>query len=179
MPVDPQVKEASSHWVTTLEGRATHEVKLSLQVDRPGVLDVHVPKGQKLVRAKVNGAPIATEAKGDVLPLDVGPSALGATEGTVDLLFAQDLGVFHLSGVLQLESPQLSWPVARWNAQTVLPKVFTYVRTGGSMEQVGGENEAHGDVPGKALLFSQHLISSSAPMVTLGYSVDLKDSYFR
>jgi hypothetical protein len=177
-PVDPLVKEASSRWVTTLEGQATHEVKLTLQLDRPGTLGVEVSEGQRLVRARVNGVPLIPEEHGGALVFDVAPASLGSTEGVVELALAQDLGVFHLSGRLELVSPHLSWPVSRWTTETVLPKVFTWVRRGGSMEQMGAEAEARGEVPGKALFFTQHLITASAPVISLGYSVDIRESYF-
>lgn len=178
-PVDPLVKEASSRWVTTLEGRATHEVKLTLQLDRPGMLRVEAPAGQKVLRARVNGVPLTLEEHVSALVLEVAPASLGSAEAIVELALAEDLGVFHLSGRLELASPQISWPVARWTTETVLPKVFTYVRRGGSMEQLGVEAEARGDVPGKALFFTQHLITASAPVVSVDYSVDLRGSYFR
>lgn len=178
-PVDPLVKEASSRWVTTLEGRATHEVKLALQLDRPGALRVDVPEGQRLLRARVNGVPVAVADGAQSLALEVAPAALGAAEATVELSLAQELGVFHLSGRLALVAPRVSWPVSRWTTEAVLPKVFTWARRGGSMEQLGVESEARGEVPGKALFFTQHLIAASAPDVALDYSVDIRGSYFR
>ncbi|MBE2249681.1 MAG: hypothetical protein IAE78_09035 [Myxococcus sp.] len=178
-PVDPQVKEATSRWVTTLEGRATHEVKLVLQLDRPDALTLQLPAGQQVVRARVNGVPLPVATLTSVVVVEVTPTSLGATEAVVELALAKDLGVFHLSGQLELEAPRVSWPVARWTTEAVLPKVFTWARRGGSMEQLGVEAEARGDVPGKALFFTQHLIAASAPSVSLGYSVDLRGSYFR
>jgi hypothetical protein len=165
--------------VTTLEGRATHEVKLTLQLDRPGVLKVDAPPGQRVLRARVNGVPLTVGGQVNTLELDVAPASLGSAEAIVELALAQELGVFHLSGRLELVAPQISWPVSRWTTETVLPKVFTWVRRGGSMEQMGVEAEARGEVPGKALFFTQHLISASAPAVSLGYSVDIRGSYFR
>lgn len=178
-PVDLRVKDASSRWVTTLEGRATHELKLALQVDRLSTLSVEVPSGQKLVRARVNGQPLMLEAASTTVELQVAPSALGAAEATVELSFTQEFGVFHLSGALELVGPRVSWPVAKWSTEAVLPSVFTWLRRGGSMEQMGLETAASGEVPGKAVFFSQHLVAASGPTVALGYSVDLKGSYFR
>lgn len=178
-PVDPLVKDATSRWVTTLEGRATHEVKLTLQLDRAGSLVVTAPEGQRFLRARVNGLPIPLDPSSQRLTLEVAPASLGAAEAVVELALAQDFGVFHLSGKLELESPLVSWPVARWTTEAVLPKVFTWVRHGGSMEQLGTEAEARGEVPGKALFFTQHLITASAPEISLGYSVDIRGSYFR
>lgn len=178
-PVEPLVREATSRWVTTLEGRATHELKLTLQVDRPGTLVVEAPAGQRVLRARVNGVPVPAPADGARLSLEVGPVSLGAAEGTVEIAWAQDLGVFHLSGQLELVSPRVSWAVSKWTTQTVLPKVFRYVRLGGSMEQLGSEADADGALPGRSLQFTQHLITSSAPTLSLGYSVDLTGSYFR
>jgi hypothetical protein len=178
-PVEPLVREATSRWVTTLEGRATHEVKLALQVDRPGTMTIDTPAGQRLVRARVNGVPVAVPEDGERLTLEVGPVSLGAAEGSIELAYAQELGVFHLSGQLELVGPRVSWPVSKWTTQTVLPKVFRYLREGGSMEQLGSEEDAEGGLPGRSLRFSQHLLTSSAPRVSLGYSVDLTGSYFR
>lgn len=178
-PVDPLVKDASSRWVMTLEGRATHEVKLMLQLDRPGVMTIEAPEGQRVLRARANGVPLPIEEGTRTLKIDVAPASLGAAEATVELAVAQDFGVFHLSGGLELASPRVSWPVSRWTTEAVLPKVFTWDRRGGSMEQLGVEAEARGEVPGKALFFTQHLISASGPVISLGYSVDLRGSYFR
>ncbi|MBL8918281.1 MAG: hypothetical protein JNJ54_05435 [Myxococcaceae bacterium] len=178
-PVDPLVKDAMSRWVMTLEGRATHEVKLTLQLDRPGVMKIEAPEGQRVLRARANGVPLAVEEGTRTLTIDLAPASLGAAEATVELAVAQDFGVFHLSGGLELGSPRISWPVSRWTTEAVLPKVFTWERRGGSMEQLGVEAEARGEVPGKALFFTQHLISASGPVISLGYSVDLRGSYFR
>jgi hypothetical protein len=41
---------------------------------------------------------------------------------------------------------------------------------------MAGESDA---LPGKVLRFRQYLVSSSAPDVELGYSVDIAKSYFR
>lgn len=178
-PVEPLVREATSRWVTTLEGRATHDVKLTLQLDRPGSMRVETPPGQRLVRARVNGVPVAIGDDLRDVTLEVAPVSLGAAEGTVELAYTHELGVFHLSGQLDLSGPKVSWPISKWTTDTVLPKVFRYVRLGGSMESVGSETEAEGGLPGRALRFSQHLISASGPAVSLGYSVDLTGSYFR
>lgn len=178
-PVDPLVKDATSRWVMTLEGRATHEVKLTLQLDRPGVMKLEAPQGQRVLRARVNGVPMPVEDGARALAIEVTPASLGAAEAVVELALAQDFGVFHLSGALDLAAPVVSWPVSRWTTEAVLPRVFTWERRGGSMEQMGTEAEAHGDVPGKALFFTQHLITMSGPMIALGYSVDLRGSYFR
>lgn len=178
-PVDPLVKTATSTWTSTLEGRATHELQLTLQLDRPATFAVDLPAAQQLLRAKVNGLPITVEPGARRVVLEVAPASLGATDATIELSTAQDFGVFHLSGALTLEGPTLAWPVSQWTTRTVLPKVFTYERRGGSMEQVGNVTETTEGVPGKALFFTQHLISASAPVIALGYSVDLGERYFR
>lgn len=178
LPVDLLVREASSRWVMTLEGRATHQVKLSLQIDRPATLAVTVPEGQRLVRARVNGQPVEPGGNRQT-ELAVAPASPGASDAEVELSLAQDFGVFHLSGSLELTAPQLGWPVSRWTTEAVLPSVFRWTRRGGSMEQKGEEAPAQGDVPGKSLVFTQHLIASSAAAVWLDYSVDLTNQYFR
>ncbi len=179
VPVDALVKQATSRWVTTLEGRATHEIKLLLQLDRAGTVTVEVPEGQRLLRARVNGQPIEVKPGATSLQLEVAPATLGGLEATVELVLVRELGVFHLSGRVELAAPRVSWPVSKWTSETVLPRVFTYAREGGSMEQVGAEAPTSGEVPGKSLTFSQHLITASAPLIVLRYFVDLSGLYFR
>lgn len=177
-PVEPGVTQATSRWVSTLEGRATHELKLALRVDRPTELTVSVPGGQRLLSARVNGEPAAVGEAREVT-LKVAPGSLGGSEALVELALVKELGVFHLSGRFDLEAPRLSLPVRLWRAEVMLPAVFNYAREGGSMEQVAPEGAESSDVPGKALAFTQHLIQASAPVLALSYSVDISKSYFR
>lgn len=179
VPVEPGVTQAASRWVSTLEGRATHELKLAVRVDRPTPLTVAVPEGQRLLSARVNGEPAAVAEGARAVTLEVAPASLGGTEAAVELALVKELGVFHLTGRFDLDAPRLSLPVKLWRAEVTLPAVFDYAREGGSMEQVGAAGAPADELPGKALAFTQHLIHASAPTVALRYSVDLSKSYFR
>jgi hypothetical protein len=183
-PVEPSIREAEGRWVSTLEGRATHELQLALVIDRASTLDVTVPAGQTLARARVNGEPREVKVTDGVAHLEVAPAALGDTSATVELSLTRDLGVFHLSGEVTLESPRLSLPVRRWTSSATLPAVFTWRREGGSMEYVGTTDDSAAStgtaqVPGRTLTFRQHLVSVTAPDIALKYSVDISKSYFR
>lgn len=178
-PVEPTVLAATARWVSTLEGQARHEVALTLAVDRPTPLTVDVPKHQRLVRARLNGAWVALPKDGEPLTLTVTPSSLGAAQATLELALTQDFGVLHLSGALELEEPGLSWPTKAWKVEATLPQVFRYTRTGGSLSEAAEPTRASGEVPGTLLSFAQHLVGAQRPAVALRYAVELDGQYFR
>ncbi|MHB8879296.1 MAG: hypothetical protein ACYC8T_36845 [Myxococcaceae bacterium] len=179
-PLDPVITEAAAHWVSTLEGKVSLRVRYQLKLDRAQELQLTLPANHRLDRVLINGVPVAAAPSGGVLEVKVAPARLGETDGTLELALSQDVGVFHLSGLLKLGLPQVSWPVAELSAQAYFPAVFNYRRRGGSMEQVeGAESSSPGGLPGKALHFRQYLVAASAPTLELGYSVDISKSYFR
>jgi hypothetical protein len=72
--------------------------------------------------------------------------------------------------------------VAEVRVRAHFPAVFNYRRVGGSLEPDASDaraNEAPAGLPGKVLAFRQFLVSSSAPNLELGYSVDIAQSYFK
>jgi hypothetical protein len=181
--LEPRIARATASWVSTLEGKLTLRVRYALQLDREQALTVTLPPGQTLRRVAINGRPLAVAADGPLLRLAVTPAAVGDSEGTVELVLAEELGVLHLSGAVALSLPSVSWPVAELTACAHLPSVFTYRREGGSLEEsaapASGDALEVAPLPGKQLHFRQFLVSGSAPTLQLRYSVDIEKSYFR
>jgi hypothetical protein len=182
-PLEPTIPEARASWVSTLEGRATVRVRYALRLDREQELELELPEGHRLERVLLNASPVAATAADGKLKLKVAPERFGETDAALEVVLVRELGIFHLSGQLELALPRVSWPVARLHAQAHFPAVFTYRREGGSMEAYeGGEGaglESQMPLPGKVLYFRQYLVAASAPTLELGYSVDISDSYFR
>lgn len=182
-PLEPTIPQAHASWVSTLEGRASLRVRYSLRLDREQELELELPEGHRLERVLLNAVPLAASEQEGRLRLKVAPARLGETEGTLEVVLARELGIFHLSGRLRLALPRVSWPVAELQAQAHFPAVFNYRREGGSMEQHegGGDSGLHSEtpLPGKVLHFRQYLVAASAPTLELGYSVDISNSYFR
>ncbi|MBL8957021.1 MAG: hypothetical protein JNK82_39980 [Myxococcaceae bacterium] len=168
-PMEPSCPKAVAQLVSTVEGHAQLNVTYYLKLDREQPLSFTAPAGWKVERVFVNGV----ARKGG---LDVVASPSHDTNGTVELQLSRELGVFHLSGRLDLELPKASWPVAQVEAAVNLPAVFEYRRLGGSLEPA--EASAGAGIPGKRLGFRQHLVAASAPTVELEYSVELTGRYF-
>ncbi|HYV50257.1 MAG TPA: hypothetical protein VFA20_35625 [Myxococcaceae bacterium] len=188
--LEPKITRARAVWVSTLEGKLGLRVLYSLRLNRAEKISVEPPPGYRLERAAVNGRAVPLPEAGHALDVEVAPPNPGDTEAKLELALAEDLGVFHLSGNVNLKLPRASWPIADVSAEAYLPAVFNYRRQGGSLEQVldgaeawdaaFGTPFAEGEVlPGKVLRFRQYLVSSSSPDVALGYSVDIAKSYFQ
>lgn len=179
-PLEPSIPKATATWVSTLEGRASLRVRYGLRVDRELPVELQLPEGLRLERAVVNGTPVEAKVEDRKAVVMVRPASVGATEGTLELVLAEDLGVFHLSGQLELALPRVSWPVSEVQVDAHLPAVFNYRRAGGSLEALEKSDDATGDpaLPGKVLRFRQYLVAATAPHLELGYSVDISNSYF-
>ncbi len=178
-PLEPRITEATAAWVSTLEGRATLRVSYALSLDREQPLEVELPEGHRLERITLNSIPVPVESHEGTLKLKVAPARLGETSGTLEVVLARELGVFHLSGRLKLALPRVSWPVAELSARAHFPAVFNYRREGGSLEQYEATQTADASLPGKVLHFRQYLVAASSPTLELGSSVDISNSYFR
>ncbi len=182
-PLEPSITAARASWVSTLEGKATVRMHYALRLDREQELELELPAELRLKQVLLNSVPLAASEKEGRLRVKVAPARLGEMEGTLEVVLAQDLGAFQLSGRLKLAVPRVGWPVASLHAQVHLPAIFNYRREGGSMELYEGQGEdvlpSHVALPGKVLHFRQFLVAASAPTVELGYSVDISQSYFR
>ncbi|MFL5343990.1 MAG: hypothetical protein ACJ8AT_04320 [Hyalangium sp.] len=181
-PLEPSIPEAQASWVSTLEGKATVHLRYALKLDREQELELELPQDLHLKQVLLNALPLVATEKDGHVRVKVAPARLGETEGTLEVMLAQELGSLHLSGQLRLTLPRVAWPVASLSVQAHLPAVFNYQREGGSMEQYeSSEQEAPASqaLPGKVLHFRQFLMAASAPTLELGYSVDISQSYFR
>jgi hypothetical protein len=178
-PLEPRIPLATAVWVSTLEGKATLRVSYTLQLDREQPLELELPEGVRLERATLDDAHLPAKVDERSVRLRVSPSRPGETQAVLELVLAQDLGTFHLSGVLPLRLPRASWPIAEVRARTHLPHVFNYQRRGGSLEERVSDEAPETALPGKVLHFRQFLVSASAPTLELRYSVDIARGYFR
>jgi hypothetical protein len=178
-PLEPTVSSADARFVTTLEGKGQLTVSYGLRLDRPQTFQVELPRGYTLTRLKVNELQLPLP-EGEKLALEVAPRRAGEDAATVELTLARELGVFHLSGALDLKLPAVAWPISELRTSTFLPAVFAWKRSGGSLEPVEGEQLASvSGLPGRQLSFRQFLVSGTAPTLELGYAVDLDGKYFR
>jgi len=180
-PIEPIISDAHAVFVSTLEGKGALRMRYVLKLDREQTLELNLPPGTRLDRVVLNQQPIAAPAQDSKLSLVVRPASVGDSVAVLELALFRELGVFHLSGRLNLELPAASWPVTRLEARTHLPAVFRYKREGGSMEPDEAPDASTNEpaLPGTALHFKQHLLSGSAPTLELSYFVDLAGSYFR
>lgn len=179
-PLEPSVTSADARFVTTLEGKGQLTVTYGLRLDRAQTFQVELPRGYALTRLKVNELQLPVP-EGEKLALEVAPRKVGDDAATVELSLSRELGVFHLSGALELKLPAVGWPISELRASTFLPAVFTWKRSGGSLEPAAveeGEGAASG-LPGRKLAFRQFLVSGTAPTLELDYAVDLEGKYFR
>jgi hypothetical protein len=183
-PLEPAAPHALATWVTTLEGQLELRVRYSLRLDRPQPFVLQLPEGARLVRALVNGRTVGAQPSASaplgsrVLQLEAQPSDVGASDGSIEVVLSQELGVFHLSGALRLTMPRASWPIDLVEASAFLPAVFEYRREGGSLE-ADSRAVTNKALPGRAVQLKQHRVAASAPAVELSYSVDIEKSYFR
>ena len=183
-PMEPQIAAVGAKVVSTMEGKVRLTVEYVLELDREQPLAVALPEGWNLTRLSLNEVPQRLGHPQKTLALTVGPSRPGEHQGAVALTLERDFGVFHLSGRLAFELPQVSWPTKVIEVIAHLPAVFEYRRVGGSLEPMESKEEApeaDGDsleAPGKRLSFRQYLVSSVAPTLELKYSVDLDHRYF-
>src|SRR5262249_37758720 len=142
-----------------------------------------LPEAQKLEKVFLNGVSIPFSVRDHTLQLTLEPARAGDQSGKLELVLTEQLGRYHLSGMLYLTVPRAEWPVNEMYLELHLPPVFHYKRVGGSMEDV--ESPPWVDftqkipTPGKQISFHQFLIASSAPEVQLAYDVELTGNYFR
>lgn len=177
-PMEPTVTQAHAQVVSTVEGRARLTMGYALSLDRPQTFTIQIPEGWVGTRLSVNGEARPVPA-GRAIAANVEPSRSGAKEAVVEVTLEREFGVFHLSGRLALAFPAVSWPTSLLDVSVHLPTVFEYRRLGGSLEPAIELAWSPASMPGRQLLYQQHLIASAGPTLELAYSVDLKDRYFK
>lgn len=176
-PMEPVITAANAQLVTTVEGRARLTVQYALELDREQSLSLRLPEAWALTRVSMNGSP-QTVPEGREVAWKVSPARPGEKTATLDVTLERDFGVFHLSGRLGVTLPGASWPTARVETSVHLPSVFEYRRLGGSLEPSETLTWSAPSMPGKQLLYRQHLVAAAGPTLELAYSVDLTGRYF-
>ncbi len=176
-PMEPVISAAQAQLVSTVEGRARLTVRYALELDREHPLTLRLPEAWTLTRVGINGAPRVVP-EGREVSWAVGPARPGEKTAALELTLERDLGVFHLSGRLGVALPGASWPTARVEASVHLPPVFEWRRLGGSLEPTESLAWSPPTMPGRQLLYQQHLVAAAGPTLELAYSVDLAGRYF-
>ena len=181
--IESIVTRAHASAVSTLEGRRVVRVRYDLRFAGTESIEIEVPRGLTLERAYLNGISTPVEMRGVTLPIEVAPVREGDQSAVLELVLVSDHGSYFLSGSLELTLPRVAWPIHELFLSLHLPQVFNYVWSGGSLSPVDAAPAVSYTydvpLPGKSLAFHQHLISASAPNVTLGYAVDLEGHYYR
>jgi hypothetical protein len=181
--IESIVPVAHASAVSTLEGRRIIRLRYELRFAGKKSIEIEVPEGVTLERAYLNGVSAPVEMEGSTLPIEVTPVREGDQSAVLELVLMRSKGVYFLSGSLEVELPRVSWPVNQLFLDVHLPQVFNYNWSGGSLSPVEQAPSVHYTyelpLPGKKLSFHQHLISASAPNVTLDYAVDLEGHYYR
>ena len=181
--IESVIPVAHASAVSTLEGRRLIRLRYDLRFAGTKSIEVVVPEGLVVERAYLNGVSTPVAMRGATLPIEVAPVREGDQSGVLELVLLSSEGGYFLSGALEVALPKVSWPVNELFLDVHLPQVFNYEWSGGSLSPV--ERSPAVDftydlpLPGKKLSFHQHLISASAPNVTLDYAVDLEGHYYR
>lgn len=180
--VEPVIPVAHASSVTTLEGERITRLRYQLRIGGSKPIELFIPPGVEVRRAYLNGGGIPAPVKDGRLPLEVAPAREGEEGGVLELVLGSTGEGFLLSGELRLALPRVSWPVHELYLDLHLPAVFNYAWAGGSLAPVDASPAVRYTyevpLPGRKLSLHQHLITSSAPDVTLEYAVDLEGHYF-
>lgn len=176
-PMEPVIASANAQLVSTVEGRARLTVQYALELDREQPLTLKLPEAWSMTRVSLNGSPQRVP-EGREVSWTVSPARAGEKTALLELTLERDFGVFHLSGRLGVTLPGASWPTARVEASVHLPQVFEWRRLGGSLEPTESLAWSAPPMPGRQLLYRQHLVAAAGPTLELAYSVDLSGRYF-
>ena len=181
--IESIVTRAHASAVSTLEGRRVIRLRYVLRFAGTESIEIEVPEGLTVERVYLNGVSAPVEMQGETLPVEVAPVREGDQSAVLELVLVSTQGSYFLSGSLDVTLPRVAWPINELFLSVHLPQVFNYNWSGGSLSPVGEVPTVSYTydvpLPGKALAFHQHLISASAPNVTLAYAVDLEGHYYR
>jgi hypothetical protein len=181
--IESIVTRAHASAVSTLEGRHVIRVRYDLRFAGTESIEIEVPRGLTVERAYVNGVSAPVEMEDETLPIEVLPVREGDQSAVLELVLISTHGSYFLSGSFEVTLPRVTWPINELFLSVHLPQVFNYNWSGGSLSPVAEVPAVSYTydvpVPGKSLAFHQHLISASAPNVTLDYAVDLEGHYYR
>jgi hypothetical protein len=181
-PLEPMIKQANVSSIATLEGELITRVLYDLHFEGTEQLSFDIPTGFTLNKVYLNGSAIPFRINAGKVTIEVLPSRAGDRQGSLELTFHRQQGKFHLSGALEFNAPQTSWPIREMFMRVYLPSVFNYSYEGGSMSILNQSKVVKYTydlpTPGKAFSFHQLLITSSAPAVKINYTIDLEGKYF-
>jgi hypothetical protein len=180
--LEPVVPSAAASLVSTLDGHWLTRVQYRLRFTGSREIEVRIPAGVRVSKVFQDRVALPVATDGDRLRLQLSPARSGGEEALLELVLEQDHGPYHLAGRLDLELPELSWPIHELSVALHLPPVFAYRWLDGSLSPVERvpESTFTYDVPepGKRLTFHQLLVTRSAPHLSLAYDVDLTNAYF-
>ena len=177
------IPTAHASLVSTLEGEQILRIAYALRFAGRKSIEFEMPDGYALVRAYLNGQPIATSTQRGKLTLEVFAARAGQIGGKLELVLAAKDRDYLLSGTLPLVLPRASWRTNELHFSTHLPAAFDYRWTNGTLSpaKTSPTTQYVYDIPapGKALHFHQFLVHRSTPSLTLEYAVSLEGKYFR
>ena len=180
---EPVIPTAHASIVSTLEGEHILRIAYHLRFTGRKPIKFKLPKGHVLLKAYLNGRPIAASAEQGHINLEVFAARAGQAGGELELVLAATDRDYLLSGNLPLALPQPSWRTNALHLSAHLPAAFDYTWTSGTLSPVKKSPNIKFvyDIPepGKALHFRQFLVHRSTPSLTLEYAVSLEGHYFR
>jgi hypothetical protein len=181
--LEPVIPSAAASLVSTLDGHWVTRVQYRLRFTGSRALAVRMPAGVRLAKVFRDRVALPFTVEEDRLALELSPARSGGEEALLELVLEQEHGPYHLAGRLDLELPELSWPIHELTLDAHLPPVFAYRWLDGSLspaESVPDSSFTYDlPEPGKRLSFRQLLVTRSAPHLSLAYDVDLTGAYFR
>ncbi len=141
-----------------------------------------IPEKSSLIRAYANGLAIPFKMDGQTVTIEVLPSRTGDKSGSIKLVINHSFGHYLLAGTMNFLLPKASWPILEIYFDLHLPKFFNYKHVTGTMEAKSDSLEVkyYYDIPesGTKLSFHQFLITTSAPDISLNYTVDITKKYY-
>jgi hypothetical protein len=180
--LEPVIPSAAASLVSTLDGHWLTRVQYRLRFTGSREVEVRIPAGVRLSKVFRDRVALPFEIDQDRLRLQLSPARSGGEEALLELVLEQEHGPYHLAGRLDIELPELSWPVHELTLDLHLPPVFSYRWLDGSLSPAESVPDSAFTFdlpePGKRLCFRQLLVTRSAPHLSLDYDVDLTNAYF-
>ena len=167
------IPSAAASLVSTLDGHWLTRVQYRLRFTGSREVEVRIPAGVRLSKVFRDRVALPFTLDEDRLRLQLSPARSGGEEALLELVLEQEHGAYHLAGRLDIELPELSWPIHEITLDLHLPPVFAYRWLDGSLspaESVPDSTFTYDlPEPGKRLSFRQLLVSAlrAAPLARL------------
>ncbi len=183
---EPVIPSAHASIVSTLEGEHILRAAYRLRFAGRKPITFELPAGHTLVRAYLNGRPIAPRVEAQTAAFEVFAARAGQAGGELELVLSASDRAYLLSGRLPLALPRPSWRTNELRLSAHLPAVFDYRWTSGTLSPMDAPVDASPAIayvhdiptPGKQLHFRQFLVHRTTPTLTLDYTVALDGHYF-